>query len=52
MPAIGNPPETTPRDRHVGLRNRLSELDLPEPNRMASELQRIVLERLDQSKTN
>jgi hypothetical protein len=44
-------PRTTTQDPKIGLRNRLSELVLPEPSRVASELQRIVLERLDQTKT-
>ena len=50
MGATASPPRPTVDDPNNGLRDLLSELDLPKPSRVASELQRIVLERLDQPK--
>ena len=48
--ANASPPRMTIDHPNPGLRDRLSELALPEPSKVASELQRIVLERLDQTK--
>jgi hypothetical protein len=46
MDVTASPPHTPPRDRNVGLRDRLSEAALPDASGVETELQQLVRDRL------